>query len=130
LRVHRPQHAQAAMTVRLAPLPAEWSSGEVAVVGLGKSGAGAALLLARAGAQVYASDAGATDATRQAAERLAGEGVVAEAGRHDRERLVGAAVVVASPGVPPDAAPLAAARQAGVPIVSEVEVALRPMSGP
>jgi UDP-N-acetylmuramoylalanine--D-glutamate ligase len=104
--------------------------GEVAVIGLGKSGVGAALVLARAGARVYASDASVSDATQQAAERLAGAGVAAEAGRHDGERIARSAVVVASPGVPPGAAPLEAARQAGVPVVSEVEVALRLMSGP
>jgi UDP-N-acetylmuramoylalanine--D-glutamate ligase len=37
--------------------------------------------------------------------------------------------VVASPGVPPEAPPLAAARAAGVPIVSEIEVALRARDG-
>jgi UDP-N-acetylmuramoylalanine--D-glutamate ligase len=104
--------------------------GEIAVIGLGKSGVGAALLLARAGALVYASDSGQTDAARQAAGRLADAGIAADAGGHDLGRVARAAVVVASPGVPPGAAPLAAARQAGVPIVSEVEVALRLMAGP
>ena len=37
--------------------------------------------------------------------------------------------MVASPGVPPDARPLAAARAAGIPIVSEIEVALRALDG-
>jgi UDP-N-acetylmuramoylalanine--D-glutamate ligase len=115
---------------RVTPLPAEWNRGEIAVIGLGKSGAGAARLLARGGARVYASDASDTEATRQAAEQLAAAGITAEAGRHDRDRIARAALVVASPGVPPDAAPLEAARQAGVPVVSEVEVALRLMAGP
>jgi UDP-N-acetylmuramoylalanine--D-glutamate ligase len=38
-------------------------------------------------------------------------------------------VVIASPGVPPDAPPLAAAVAAAVPIVSEIEVALRALQG-
>jgi UDP-N-acetylmuramoylalanine--D-glutamate ligase len=37
--------------------------------------------------------------------------------------------VVASPWVPPDAPPLAAAREAGVPVVGELEIALRAMPG-
>jgi UDP-N-acetylmuramoylalanine-D-glutamate ligase len=36
----------------------EWTRGEIAVVGLARSGRAAALLLARAGCRVYASDLG------------------------------------------------------------------------
>lgn len=111
-------------------LPPEWLRGELAVLGLGKSGVGAARLLARAGARVYASDAGEGDAARQAVERLGQAGIEAEAGRHDLDRITRAAVVVASPGIPPGAPALVAARRAGVPVVSEVEVALRLMAGP
>ncbi|HUF30896.1 MAG TPA: UDP-N-acetylmuramoyl-L-alanine--D-glutamate ligase [Gemmatimonadaceae bacterium] len=116
--------------VRLAPLPPEWAAGEIAVIGLGKSGVGAAMLLARAGARVYASDAADGAPARQAAERLAAAGIAAEAGTHDLVRIARAAAVVASPGVPPGAPPLHAARQAGVPVVSEVEVAIRLAPGP
>ena len=111
-------------------LPPAWMRGEVAVLGLGKSGVGAARLLARARVRVYASDAGEGEATRQAAERLGQAGIDAEAGRHDLDRITRAAAVVASPGIPPGAAALVAARRSGVPVVSEVEVALRLMAGP
>jgi UDP-N-acetylmuramoylalanine-D-glutamate ligase len=43
-------------------LPAAWTRGEISVVGLARSGRAVAELLARAGAPVYASDAGAGDA--------------------------------------------------------------------
>ena len=46
-------------------------------------------------------------------------------GGHDTARIAAAGLLVVSPGVPPDAPPLVAARQAGVDIVSEVEIALR-----
>jgi UDP-N-acetylmuramoylalanine--D-glutamate ligase len=118
------------MSARADRLPHEWRSGEIAVIGLGKSGTGAALLLSRGGARVYASDAAAGDATAAAADRLRAAGIDADAAGHDLSRIARAAVVVASPGVPPGAAALVAARQAGVPIVSEVEVALRLMEGP
>lgn len=98
--------------------------GEIAVVGLGKSGESAAALLARDGHAVYASDAGTGDAARQAAERLGAVGVSTDVGAHDRARIARAALVVASPGVPPSAAPLAAARAAGIAIVGEIEIAL------
>jgi UDP-N-acetylmuramoylalanine--D-glutamate ligase len=105
-------------------IPAEWKSGEAAVIGLGRSGVNASLLLAREGVRVYASD-GASDAVAVAnAKRLSDAGIDALAGSHDLARIARAAVVVASPGVPPDAPPLAAARAAKVSIVSEIEVAL------
>jgi UDP-N-acetylmuramoylalanine--D-glutamate ligase len=100
------------------------AAGEVAVVGLGKSGRSAAELLARDGHRVYASDAGDGAGARAAAEALAALGVAVQTGGHDLARMARAALVVASPGVPPGAPPLAAARAAGVPVVGEVEVAL------
>ncbi|HEU4641373.1 MAG TPA: UDP-N-acetylmuramoyl-L-alanine--D-glutamate ligase [Gemmatimonadaceae bacterium] len=106
-------------------IPAEWLRGEIAVVGLGKSGQGASLLLARAGARVYASDAGTSEAVETGAAALRAEGIAAECGRHDLDRIARATLVVASPGVPPDAPPLARAREHGVPIVSEIEIGLR-----
>jgi UDP-N-acetylmuramoylalanine--D-glutamate ligase len=110
-------------------IPAEWRAGEAAVVGLGRSGVNAALLLAREGVRVYASD-GASDAVAVAgATRLSDAGIEAVAGAHDLERIARAAVVIASPGVPPDAPPLEAARAANVSIVSEIEVALRVLQG-
>ena len=98
--------------------------GEVAVVGLGRSGRAAALLLRRDGATVYASDGGTGALVERTAAELRALGVDARTGGHDLDRIARASVVVASPGVPPDAAPLACAVARGVPIVSEVEVAL------
>jgi UDP-N-acetylmuramoylalanine--D-glutamate ligase len=99
-------------------------SGEIAVIGLARSGRSVARLLAANGAKVYASDAGSGDALTRVAAELAAKRVDVELGRHDLERIRKAAAVIASPGVPPDAPPLAAANAAGVPIVSEIEVAL------
>jgi UDP-N-acetylmuramoylalanine--D-glutamate ligase len=96
--------------------------GEVAVIGLGRSGQSVSTLLRRAGARVYASDAADCDAGT--ITKLAAIGVDAKGGGHDLDRIAAAVVVVVSPGVPPDAPPLVRARHANVPIVSEVEVAL------
>lgn len=101
--------------------------GEIAVIGLGASGTAAARLLARAGARVYASDAGSGAAVAETANTLADEGIAADAGRHDLDRIAASACVVVSPGVPPTAPPLAAARAHGVPVISEIEVALLAM---
>ena len=98
--------------------------GEVAVIGLGKSGRAAAVLLARDGHRVYASDAGGGERARAAADELRALGAEVELGGHDLARVSRAALVVASPGVPPTAPPLAAARAAGREPVGEIEVAL------
>ena len=102
-------------------LPAP-EAGEVAVVGLGRSGRAVAELLLRRGHRVYASDSG--PAVSSSAE-LQALGVAVQTGSHDVPRIASAALVVVSPGVPPDAPPLVAARAAGIPVVSETEVALR-----
>jgi UDP-N-acetylmuramoylalanine--D-glutamate ligase len=102
----------------------DWQAGETAVIGLGKSGAAASLLLSRLGAHVYASDASDTPAVLTSAERARATGAAVETGGHDLARIAAARVVVVSPGVPPDAPPVAAARVAGAEILSEVELAL------
>ena len=106
-------------------IPAAWRGGEVAVIGLGRSGRSVTTLLRRAGAHVYASDAGRGEAIEATGAELRARGADVDVGRHDLARIAGAAVVVASPGVPPAAPPLAAARERGVPIVGDIEVALR-----
>src|SRR5262245_12342522 len=96
--------------------------GELAVLGLGRSGVAATRLLRAAGLAVYVSDSSKSDAVQQAATRLEGEGASVQVGGHDIERLSRASVLIASPGIPPDVPALARPRAAGVPIVSEVEV--------
>jgi len=110
-------------------LPASWTRGEISVVGLARSGRAVAELLARAGATVYASDAGTGDAVDRAARALELLGVTVHRGTHDLERIARSTLVVASPGVPPDAPPLRAARDAGVTVVSELEIALQFLPG-
>jgi len=103
--------------------------GEVAVLGLGASGVAAARLLKHVGFGVYASDRSVSDTSRAAQQTLQSLGVVADIGAHDLARITSCAFVVVSPGIPPEAPPVAAARAAGVPVVSEVEVGLRLMPG-
>ena len=115
-----PQDAAALVARRLAE-----RSGEFAVIGLRRSGVAAARLLRQAGVSVYASDAGMSDGMRNDAAALEREGASVDVGMHNLDRIAHAAAVVVSPGVPPTAPPLRTARDAGIPIVSEVEVALR-----
>ena len=107
-------------------VPDAWRRGVVAVVGLGKSGVAAARLLAREGVRVYASDGSDHPYAGAAAASLQGlPGVEVELGRHDLAKIRKAAGLVVSPGVPPDTPALAAAREAGVEIVSELDLGFR-----
>jgi UDP-N-acetylmuramoylalanine--D-glutamate ligase len=103
------------------PLP---RGGEIAVVGLGRSGLAAAELLRRGGATVYVSDASDSPEVREAAAKAESFGAAAQAGGHDLARIAKAALLVASPGISPKAPPIRSAHGI-VPIVSEVEIALR-----
>jgi UDP-N-acetylmuramoylalanine--D-glutamate ligase len=106
-------------------LPAAWTTGETAVIGLGKSGRAVTLLLRRAGAQVYASDAGSSPALLETVRTVRASGASIDIGSHDLDRIARASLVVASPGIPPNSPALVAARNARVPLVSEVEIGLR-----
>src|SRR5690606_11781793 len=70
------------------------------------------------------SDAGHSAALDAMAVALRADGVEAQLGGHDLARIAKAGLVVVSPGVPPDVPPLRAARDAGVAVISEVELAL------
>jgi UDP-N-acetylmuramoylalanine--D-glutamate ligase len=105
---------------------ARWrASGEAAVIGLARSGVAAGLLLRREGVRVYASDRATKPDKSVGDEGLAAlrrAGAEVALGGHDLARIAHAGLCVVSPGVPPDAQPVAAARGAGVAVVSEVDV--------
>ena len=102
----------------------EWrrSGREVAVVGLGKSGVAASLLLRHHRLPVYASDTGTGAPFDTWAAALRAAGAAVELGAHDLEHIARAAAVVVAPGVPPDVPPLARAREAGLSIYAEVDI--------
>ncbi|MBI5837391.1 MAG: UDP-N-acetylmuramoyl-L-alanine--D-glutamate ligase [Candidatus Eisenbacteria bacterium] len=99
------------------------------VVGLARSGTAAALLLRRHGFAVRALDSKARGAVA-AAERLERAGVECRLESQDPTALVGMDFVVVSPGVGPGNPLLEAARDRGVPVLSELEVAFRFVRGP
>jgi len=106
-------------------IPDGWRRGEAAVIGLARSGVSAARLLRRLGMPVYASDGGSGTALTEAADRLAAGGCAVEVGHHDLARIARASVAVVSPGVPPTAPAYLAAAEAGVTVVSELDLAAR-----
>ena len=98
------------------------SNREVAVVGLGKSGVSATLLLRERGLAVYASDSGSGPVFDEWARTLRNAGAQVDLGGHDLERISRSAAVVVAPGVPPKVPPLEAARRAGLDIHAEVDI--------
>jgi UDP-N-acetylmuramoylalanine--D-glutamate ligase len=110
-------------------IPDEWRRGVVAVIGLGKSGVAATRLLAREGVGVYASDASDHPYGGDALAALSGlAGVAVDVGRHDLAKIRAAVAVIVSPGVPPEAPPLVAAREARIPVVSEIDLGFRALA--
>jgi UDP-N-acetylmuramoylalanine--D-glutamate ligase len=98
----------------------------VTVAGAARSGLAAAELLARRGADVTLSDARADIADSEALRRL---GVRLELGGHVPETFARADLIVLSPGVPPEQPAIQAARDRGVPVIAEIELASRWLKG-
>ena len=98
----------------------------VTVVGAARSGIAAAELLVRRGAAVTLSD---VRAHLNEEDRLRQAGVELELGGHLAPTLLGADLIVTSPGVPYRHPLLEAARQAGVPVMGELELASRWLRG-
>lgn len=102
---------------------------KVLVVGIARSGVAAARLLASRGALVIANDARPEAELRDAARELRELGVMLSLGGHPDSLFENADLIVLSPGVPADLAPLEAARRAGIEIISEPELAGRFLRG-
>jgi len=99
----------------------------VVVVGGGRSGIAASELLASRGARVTLSDAGMDPTPHDG--RLRALGVDIERGPHRRALLTSADLVVLSPGVPATHEAILAARERGIPVMGEVELASRWLVG-
>lgn len=98
----------------------------VVVVGAARSGLAAAELLQRRGARVTLTE---SRASFDEASSLAASGVQIETGGHQAATLAQAELVVVSPGVPLEQPVFAAARERGVEIIGELELAWRWLKG-
>jgi UDP-N-acetylmuramoylalanine--D-glutamate ligase len=105
------------------------SGKSVVVVGLGASGVAAARLLLSRGARVIATDQKERTALTADALALQASGVELALGGHVDAGLDRADLVVVSPGVPEFPA-LALASARGVPVIGEVELAVRALAAP
>lgn len=108
----------------------ELKNRNILVVGLAKTGVACARFLASRGARVTVSDMRSeAQLTAQLAE-LAGFAIRQELERHEQATFLGSDLIVVSPGVPMDLPPLVQAQQAGVEIISEIELAARFIDAP
>jgi UDP-N-acetylmuramoylalanine--D-glutamate ligase len=96
----------------------------VLVVGLGRSGVAAARLAAHGGAEIVVTDLRPASELGEALTALPA-GAVTCLGGHPPQSLDGVGLVVVSPGVPADAPIVVRARQRGIAVMSEVELAWR-----
>lgn len=115
-------------------MPTQLASRRVAVVGLGKSGLSVVRFCIERGAKVVACDDREESAL---ASSLSSISPLLSTGRLDLalgglrpDVLCAADLIVCSPGVPPTRPALVAARQAGVPITGEIELASQYITAP
>ncbi len=95
----------------------------VVILGAGESGAGAAILAQKLGFDTFVSDFGKIGDKYKA--MLDERGIQWEEGRHTPELILKAQEIIKSPGIPSDAPMIRQAREAGIPIISEIEFAGR-----
>ncbi len=100
------------------------------VVGLGRSGEAAAAFLAARGARVAATDTKSEAAVGAVAGKLRSMGVELHLGGNALAVFRDRDLIVVSPGVPWDLEPLVEARQRGVEVIGEVELAAAYLKGP
>lgn len=98
---------------------------KIVVLGGGISGYGSAILAKKKGFGVFLSDAGTIAARFKA--KLDEWEVPYEEGGHSEERILAATEVIKSPGIPETAPIVRKVREAGIPVISEIEFAGRYM---
>ena len=96
---------------------------KLVILGAAESGVGAAVLALQKGYDVFVSDRGAIKPAYKAA--LNRRGLRWEEGQHTRSEVLAADEVIKSPGIPDTAPMVVRVREAGIPIISEIEFAGR-----
>lgn len=97
------------------------------ILGGGESGYGSAILAKEKGFDVFLSDRGALD-PKYRDELLKWE-IPFEEGEHTEELILNADLIIKSPGIPDKAPMVKAAKERGIPIISEIEFAGRYCKG-
>jgi len=96
-------------------------SGSLVILGAGESGVGTAILGKEKGYEVFVSDKGLI--ADHYKEQLKAEGIAFEEGNHDEMRILNAALVVKSPGIPETVPLVVALKEKNIPVIAEIEFA-------
>lgn len=95
----------------------------IAILGAGESGVGAALLAINKGYQVFVSDFGSIKPDYE--HELTENKVDFEQGGHDFEKILATDLIIKSPGIPDTAPIIKSAIEKSIPVISEIEFAGR-----
>src|SRR5665647_152489 len=95
----------------------------IVILGAGESGVGAALLAQQKGFDVFVSDGGLINPRFK--NELALHAIEFEEGKHDKEKILNASIVVKSPGIPEKNEMVQLIRKSGIEIISGIELAYR-----
>lgn len=99
----------------------------IAILGAGESGIGAAVLAQQHGNRVFVSDN--QEISSNFKSELANKAIAYEEKGHTKSTLLKNDLVIKSPGIPQDAPILKAIREAGIPMMAEIEFADQFASG-
>ena len=104
---------------------------KILVVGFGKSGLSTARCLTGRGAEVTIGDIKPESVLdKEILKEVRKSGIKLETGEHRIETFLSSDMIIVSPGVPLDIKPLVAARNAGINIFGELEIASRFLENP
>ena len=95
----------------------------IVVLGAAESGVGAAVLALKKGFEVFVSDMGTIKPEYKS--MLEQYAIEWEEGHHTEEKILNAKEIIKSPGIPENAPMIVKAKEAGIPIINEIEFAGR-----
>ncbi len=96
---------------------------QIAILGAGESGVGAAILAKKNNFNVFVSDNG--QIKQEYKNVLLQHDIKFEEGRHSNNLILDAEEVIKSPGIPDNSAVIQEIRKKGIPVISEIEFAAR-----
>jgi len=96
---------------------------EIAILGAGESGTGAAVLAKLKGYSVWVSDKGTI--SKKYTDVLSHHAIDFESGKHSRNIILDADLIIKSPGIPDSIPLLSEAAKLGIKVISEIEFAGR-----
>jgi UDP-N-acetylmuramoylalanine--D-glutamate ligase len=102
-------------------------SKRIVILGAGESGTGAALLASVKGYEVFVSDQSAIKEKYKT--ELISKSIEFEEGKHSVDKILNAALIIKSPGIPDKAEVIKQAKAKGIEIIDELEFGFRYLTG-